>query len=234
MQVSAWTGKPFDDVIYGCANQAGEDNRNVARMSCCWRACRKRCRAPPSTGCAAPGMDAMLMAARAIKAGEAIWRSPAAWRACRRAPFVMPKAETAFSRQCGDLHDTTIGWRFVNPVMKQQYGVDSMPETAKTSPRTFRSPARTRTPSRCARRPRPAGAGFGPAGEGNRRRSPSRSARAIRWSTQTSIRAPTTLEQLAKLKAPFREGGSVTAGNASGVNDGAAALIIASEAAVKA
>ena len=179
------------------------------------------------------GMDAVAIAARSIKAGEAELVIAGGVESMSRAPFVLPKAEAAFSRNA-EIYDTTIGWRFVNPLMKAQYGVDSMPETgenvAARVPGVARRPGRFRAaqPAAGGRRAgqRPAGArdraGDDPAAKGRRQSSSTR---------DEHPRAGTTLEALAKLPTPFRRGGTVTAGNASGVNDGAAALIVASEAA---
>ncbi len=224
----------LDDVIFGCANQAGEDNRNVARMAALLAGLSQN--APGSTinRLCGSGMDAMLTAARAIKAGEADLCIAGGVESMTRAPFVMPKADSAFSRT-NAVYDTTIGWRFINPVLKAQYGVDSMPETAENVASDFnisredqdafalRSQARAAKAiksGRLALEITPVEINAGKAG-------------ITTFDTDEHPRADTTPEQLAKLKAPFREGGSVTAGNASGVNDGAAAMIIASEAGAK-
>lgn len=224
----------IDDVIYGCANQAGEDNRNVARMSLLLAGLPDTVPGATINRLCGSGMDAMLTAARAIKAGEADICVAGGVESMSRAPFVMPKADTAFSRNA-EIHDTTIGWRFVNRLMKQQYGVDSMPETAENVAEDYqisredqdafalRSQARAgraMASGRLAREITPV-------------TIPQRRGDAIIVDTDEHPRPETTIEQLAKLKAPFRDGGSVTAGNASGVNDGAAAMIIASEAAAK-
>lgn len=222
----------IDDVIYGCANQAGEDNRNVARMSLLLAGMPETVPGATINRLCGSGMDAMLTAARAIKAGEADICIAGGVESMSRAPFVMPKADTAFSRNA-EIYDTTIGWRFVNKLMKQQYGVDSMPETAENVAEDYqvsredqdafalRSQARAgraMASGRLAREITPV-------------TIPQRRGDAIVVDTDEHPRPDTTLEQLARLKAPFRDGGSVTAGNASGVNDGAAAMVIASEAA---
>jgi acetyl-CoA acyltransferase len=221
----------IDDVIYGCANQAGEDNRNVARMSWLLAGLPQAVPAATINRLCGSGMDAMLTAARAIKAGEADICVAGGVESMTRAPFVMPKASTAFSRD-NAVYDTTIGWRFINPVMKQQYGVDSMPETAENVAEDYQV-SREDQDAFALRSQAKAGRAM-------------ESGRLAKEITPVTIqgrkgdtvvdtdehpRPDTTAEQLAKLKAPFREGGSVTAGNASGVNDGAAAMIIASEAA---
>jgi acetyl-CoA acyltransferase len=179
------------------------------------------------------GMDAVIMAARAIKSGEADLIVAGGVESMSRAPFVMPKAESAFQRTT-EIHDTTIGWRFINPLMKAQYGVDSMPETAENVAEDF-AISRADQDAFAARSQNAAAVA-----QGNGRLAreitpvtiPKRKGEAIVVDRDEHPRA-TTIEILSKLKAPFRAGGSVTAGNASGVNDGAAALIIASEAAAK-
>jgi len=222
-----------DDVIYGCANQAGEDNRNVARMALLLAGLPVTVPGTTINRLCGSGMDSVLAAARAIKAGEANLVVAGGVESMSRAPFVMPKAETAFSR-AAEIHDTTIGWRFVNPVMKAQYGVDSMPETGENVAEDFavsradqdafalRSQAKAaeaQANGRLAREITPV-------------TIPQRKGDAVVVDRDEHPRA-TTLEALAKLPTPFRKGGTVTAGNASGVNDGAAALIIASEAAAQ-
>ncbi len=223
----------IDDVIFGCANQAGEDNRNVARMSLLLAGFPVAVSGTTVNRLCGSGMDAVIMAARAIKAGEADLMIAGGVESMSRAPFVMPKAETAFSR-AAEIHDTTIGWRFVNPLMKAQYGVDSMPETAENVAedhaisRADQDLFAWRSQEKAA------------AAQGNGRLAaeitpvtiPKRKGDPLVVDRDEHPRA-TTLEALAALPAPFRKGGSVTAGNASGVNDGAAALILASEAAAK-
>ncbi|BCG85110.1 acetyl-CoA acetyltransferase [Mesorhizobium sp. 113-3-9] len=223
-----------DDVVYGCANQAGEDNRNVARMALLLAGLPKEIPGSTVNRLCGSGMDALTIAARAIKAGEAELMIAGGVESMSRAPFVMPKAETAFSRNA-EIHDTTIGWRFVNPLMKKQYGVDSMPETGENVAEDF-AVSRADQDAFAVRSQDKA-----VAAQANGRLAkeitpvtiPQRKGDAIVVSKDEHPRAGTTVETLAKLPTPFRQGGTVTAGNASGVNDGAAALIVASEAAVK-
>ncbi|MBW8282744.1 MAG: 3-oxoadipyl-CoA thiolase [Rhizobium sp.] len=223
-----------DDVIFGCANQAGEDNRNVARMSLLLAGLPVGVTGTTINRLCGSGMDAVIAAARAIKAGESELIIAGGVESMSRAPFVMPKAETAFSRHA-EIHDTTIGWRFVNPLMKKQYGVDSMPETGENVAADF-SVSREDQDAFALRSQAKASA----AQESGRLAKeitpvaiPQRKGDPIVVDKDEHPRA-TTIESLAKLGTPFkREGGTVTAGNASGVNDGAAALIIASEAAAK-
>jgi 3-oxoadipyl-CoA thiolase len=222
-----------DDVIFGCANQAGEDNRNVARMSLLLAGLPKEVPGATVNRLCGSGMNAVIDAARAIKAGEADLIIAGGVESMSRAPFVMPKAETAFSR-AAEIHDTTIGWRFVNPLMKKQYGVDSMPETAENVAEDFNISREDQDAFALRSQQKAAAA------QVNDRLAreivpvtiPQRKGDPVVVDRDEHPRE-TTLEALAKLKAPFREGGSVTAGNASGVNDGAAALIIASEAAAE-
>ena len=220
-----------DDVIFGCANQAGEDNRNVARMSLLLAGLPKEVPGTTMNRLCGSGMDAVITAARAIKAGEAELMIAGGVESMSRAPFVMPKAETAFSRYA-EIHDTTIGWRFVNPLMKKQYGVDSMPETGENvaadcnisredqdafAVRSQQKAVAAQNNGRLAKEIVPVAI-------------PQRKGDPILVESDEHPRGDTTLEKLAKLPTPFRkEGGTVTAGNASGVNDGAAALIVASE-----
>lgn len=223
-----------DDVYYGCANQAGEDNRNVARMALLLAGLPVSVPGSTINRLCGSGMDAVAIAARAIKAGEAELMIAGGVESMSRAPFVMPKAETAFSRHA-EVHDTTIGWRFVNPLMKKQYGIDSMPETGENVAEQF-GVSRADQDAFAVRSQEKA-----VAAQANGRLAkeivavtiPQRKGDAIVVSKDEHPRAGTTVETLAKLGTPFRkEGGTVTAGNASGVNDGAAALIVASEAAV--
>ena len=221
-----------DDVIYGCANQAGEDNRNVARMALLLAGLPKDLPGATVNRLCGSGMDAVLIAARAIKAGEAEFVVAGGVESMSRAPFVMPKAETAFSRQA-EIFDTTIGWRFVNFLMKKQYGVESMPETGENVAEDF-SVSRADQDAFAVRSQEKAVA----AQENGRLAReivavtiPRRKGDPIVVSRDEHPRAGTTIEALAKLPTPFRQGGTVTAGNASGINDGAAALIVASEAA---
>ncbi|ESY67105.1 MAG: 3-oxoadipyl-CoA thiolase [Mesorhizobium sp.] len=224
----------MDDVVYGCANQAGEDNRNVARMALLLAGLPKEIPGSTVNRLCGSGMDALTIAARAIKAGEAELMIAGGVESMSRAPFVMPKADTAFSRNA-EIYDTTIGWRFVNPLMKKQYGVDSMPETGENVAEDF-AVSRADQDAFAVRSQDKA-----VAAQANGRLAkeirevtiPQRKGDAVVVSKDEHPRAGTTVETLAKLPTPFRQGGTVTAGNASGVNDGAAALIVASEAAVK-
>jgi acetyl-CoA acyltransferase len=221
-----------DDVVLGCANQAGEDNRNVARMALLLAGLPQEIPGSTVNRLCGSGMDALLIAARAIKAGEAELLIAGGIESMSRAPFVMPKAETAFSRHA-EIHDTTIGWRFVNPVLKAQYGVDSMPETGENVAQQFQI---TRADQdafalRSQQRAAAAQASGRLAQEITPVTVPQRRGEPVVVAVDEHPRPETTLEQLAKLPALFREGGSVTAGNASGINDGAAALLVASEAA---
>ncbi|MBS7697628.1 MULTISPECIES: 3-oxoadipyl-CoA thiolase [unclassified Chelatococcus] len=224
-----------DDVIFGCANQAGEDNRNVARMALLLAGLPLAVPGSTVNRLCGSGMNAVINAARAIKAGEADLIIAGGVESMSRAPFVMPKAETAFSRQA-EIHDTTIGWRFINPVMKAQYGVDSMPETGENVAADFHISRADQDAFALRSQQRAVAA------QENGRLAreivpvsiPQRKGEPVLVAKDEHPRGDTTLEKLAKLPTPFRkEGGTVTAGNASGVNDGAAALIIASEAAVK-
>ncbi|RWD45876.1 MAG: 3-oxoadipyl-CoA thiolase [Mesorhizobium sp.] len=223
----------IDDVVYGCANQAGEDNRNVARMALLLAGLPKEVSGSTVNRLCGSGMDAIIIAARAIKAGEAELMISGGVESMSRAPFVMPKAETAFSRNA-EIHDTTIGWRFVNPLMQEQYGIDSMPETGENVAEEF-AVSRADQDAFAVRSQDKA-----VAAQANGRLAkeitpvtiPQRKGDAV-VSKDEHPRGGTTIETLAKLPTPFRQGGTVTAGNASGVNDGAAALIVASEAAVK-
>ncbi|NUX57505.1 3-oxoadipyl-CoA thiolase [Paraburkholderia youngii] len=226
-----WTAT--DDVIYGCANQAGDDNRNVARMSLLLAGLPKDVPGSTVNRLCGSGMDAIGIAARAIKSGEAALMIAGGVESMSRAPFVMPKATSAFSRQ-NEVYDTTIGWRFVNPLMKKLYGVDSMPETGEN----------VATDYNISRADQDAFA----------LRSQQKAARAQRDGTlaqeivgvtiaqkkgdpitvtQDEHPRETSLEALAKLKGVVRPDGTVTAGNASGVNDGAAALLLANEETAK-
>ncbi|CAM3948222.1 3-oxoadipyl-CoA thiolase [Vreelandella rituensis] len=219
----------IDDIFYGCANQAGEDNRNVARMSALLAGLPVEVPGTTINRLCGSGMDAIGNAARTIKTGEAGLMIAGGVESMSRAPFVMGKAEQAFSRQA-DIFDTTIGWRFINRAMKAQFGVDSMPETAENVAEQFgisrgdqdafalRSQQRTAAAMQAGRL----------AEEIVAVEIPRRKQAPLVVDTDEHPRAATTAEQLAKLPTPFREGGSVTAGNASGVNDGACALLIAS------
>ena len=218
----------LDEVAMGCANQAGEDNRNVARMAVLLAGLPVEVAATTLNRLCGSGMDAVAYAARAIRLGEAELMIAGGVESMSRAPFVMPKAETAFSRDTA-VYDTTIGWRFVNKAIESQYGIDSMPETAENLAEehqisrddqdafALRSQARTAKAQASGR----LGQEIVPVAIPTRKGDP------VVVDKDEHPRE-TTIEALAKLKAPFRKGGTVTAGNASGVNDGAAALLIAS------
>ncbi len=222
-----------DDVYLGCANQAGEDNRNVARMAALLAGLPVGVAGATINRLCGSGMDAVLAGARAIRCGEADLVIAGGVESMSRAPFVMPKAETAFSR-AAEVHDTTIGWRFVNPLMAAQYGVESMPETAENVAEDFTisRPDQDAFALRSQARAAAAQANGRLAAEITPVSIPSRKGEPTIVDRDEHPRA-TTIEALAALKAPFRKGGSVTAGTASGVNDGAAALILASEAAAR-
>jgi acetyl-CoA acyltransferase len=223
-----------DDLFYGCANQAGEDNRNVGRMALLLAGMPDVIPANTINRLCGSGMDAIMTAARAIKSGEMELAIAGGVESMSRAPFVMPKADAAFSRS-NEVFDTTIGWRFVNPLMKKQFGVDSMPETAENVAEDFNI-SRQDQDAFAIRSQQKAGAAMANgrlAKEITPVKIAQRKGDPLIIDTDEHPRPETTMDQLAKLRAPFREGGSVTAGNASGVNDGAAALIIASEVAAK-
>ena len=226
--------RQLDEVVYGCANQAGEDNRNVARMSALMAGLPEDVPGATVNRLCGSGMDATGYVARAIKTGEADLALSGGVESMSRAPFVMGKAETAFSRS-NEIFDTTIGWRFVNPTMKKQYGVDSMPETAENVAEAYQV-SRADQDAFAQRSQQRAGAaqerGFF-AREITPVRIPQRRGDEIVVEADEHPRPTTTLEALAKLPAPFREGGSVTAGNASGVNDGACAILLSSERGLK-
>ncbi len=221
----------LDEVLYGCANQAGEDNRNVARMALLLAGLPETLPGATINRLCGSGMDAVLTAARAIQAGETDFAIAGGVESMSRAPFVMPKAEAAFSR-ANAVYDTTLGWRFVNPLMESGFGIDSMPETAENVAEDFgigradQDAFAQRSQERAA------------AAQDNGRLDqeiepvtiPQRRGDPLVVTADEHPRR-TSLEKLAKLPTPFRAGGTVTAGNASGVNDGAAALIVASEAA---
>ena len=226
-------GEAVDEVVAGCANQAGEDNRNVARMATLIAGLPDTVPAATVNRLCASGLDAVGMAARRIACAEADLILAGGVESMSRAPMVMPKADAAFSRRA-EVFDTTIGWRFVNAALARQYGTDSMPETGENVAEEFQISREDQ--DRFALR------------------SQDRAARAISGGRMAREIAPvpvpqrrgdplvvehdehpreTTMEALGRLRAPFREGGTVTAGNASGVNDGAAAVLVASEAAVE-
>ncbi|WP_170416247.1 3-oxoadipyl-CoA thiolase [Ruegeria atlantica] len=223
-----------DDVLFGCANQAGEDNRNVARMSSLLAGLPDSVSGTTLNRLCGSGLDAVSYGARAIRAGDADLIIAGGVESMSRAPFVMPKSTSAFSRTT-EIHDTTIGWRFVNAQMKAQHGVDSMPETAENVAEAFQISREDQDAFALRSQQRAAAAQAAGvfAEEITPVTIPQRKGDPLVVDTDEHPRAETTLEGLAKLRAPFRQGGSVTAGNASGVNDGAAALIIASEEAAK-
>jgi 3-oxoadipyl-CoA thiolase len=223
-----------DDVIYGCANQAGEDNRNVARMALLLAGLPKEVPGATVNRLCGSSLDATAVAARAIKAGEVELVIAGGVESMTRAPFVMSKADAAFSRSAS-IYDTTIGWRFVNALMKERYGVDSMPETAENVAVDFKIARADQDAFALRSQSRWAAAqkdGFfrreiAPVTLAQKKGDP----RIL--DTDEHPRPETTLDQLAKLKGVVKPDGTVTAGNASGVNDGACALILASEAAAK-
>ena len=225
----------LDEVYYGCANQAGEDNRNVARMALLLAGLPASVPGVTLNRLCASGLEAVGTAARAIRAGEMEFAIAGGVESMTRAPFVQGKAQEAFSRTA-EIYDTTIGWRFVNPLMKQQYGVDSMPETGENVAEEFQI-TRADQDAFALRSQQRAGKAIASgyfAKEIVAVEVPGGKAGPVKVDKDEHPRPDTTLEQLAKLKTPFRNPGTVTAGNASGVNDGAAAVIVASEAAVKA
>jgi len=219
------------DVLYGCANQAGEDNRNVAHMASLLAGLPLDIPGATINRLCGSGLDAVGTAARAIKAGEAALMIAGGVESMSRAPFVMPKADTAFSRS-NAVYDTTIGWRFINPLMKSQYGVDSMPETAENVAQDFKieREAQDLMAFNSQSRALAAQAAGHLAREITPVRIPQRKGDPIVVDTDEHPRA-TTMDVLAKLKPIVRPDGTVTAGNASGVNDGACAVLLASEAA---
>ena len=217
-----------DDVIFGCANQAGEDNRNVARMSLLLAGMPHSVGGTTINRLCGSGMDAVLVAARQIMAGEAEVMIAGGVESMSRAPFVMPKADTAFSRTA-EIYDTTIGWRFINPKLQAAYGAESMPETGENVAKDFNI-SRTDQDAFALRSQQKAAA----AQENGRLAAeitpvsiPTRKGEPLLVTKDEHPRL-TSPEALAKLGTPFRANGTVTAGNASGVNDGAAALILAS------
>lgn len=223
----------IDDMIYGCANQAGEDNRNVARMAGLLAGLPFGLPASTVNRLCGSGLEAVGIAGRAIKSGEVDMMIAGGVESMSRAPFVMGKAETAFSRSA-EIFDTTIGWRFVNPLMKEQYGVDSMPETGENVAEQFKVSREDQDAFalRSQAKASTAQANGVLAEEITPVTIPQRKGDPVVVSKDEHPRA-TTLEALAKLGTPFRKGGTVTAGNASGVNDGACAMIVANEAAAK-
>jgi 3-oxoadipyl-CoA thiolase len=225
----------LDDVYFGCANQAGEDNRNVARMALLLAGLPDTIPGVTVNRLCASGLNAVGAAAQAIRAGEIDFAIAGGVESMSRAPFVMGKAQEAFQRS-NEIHDTTIGWRFINPLMKQQYGVDQMPETAENVAEEFQV-ARKDQDAFAWRSQQRAGkamaAGFFVA-EIAPVEVPGGKAGPVTVDKDEHPRPETTLEGLAKLKPFVRNPGTITAGNASGVNDGAAAMIIASEKAAQA
>ncbi len=223
----------LDEVFFGCANQAGEDNRNVARMALLLAGLPDNVPGVTLNRLCASGMEAVGAAARAIRAGDMEFAIAGGVESMTRAPFVQGKSEEAFGRKA-EIFDTTIGWRFVNPLMKKQYGIDSMPETGENVAEEFQV-SRADQDAFALRSQQRAGkaqadgyfaAEIVPVEIAGRKE-------AVTVDKDEHPRPQTTLDQLAKLKTPFRNPGTVTAGNASGVNDGAAAVIVASEEAVK-
>jgi len=223
----------IDEVLLGCANQAGEDNRNVARMASLLAGFPVSVPGATLNRLCGSGLDAIAMAARTIRAGEADLIVAGGVESMSRAPFVMPKADAAFARQT-QIFDTTIGWRFINPRMQAGFGVDSMPETGENVAQQYgiSRQDQDRFALRSQQRTAAASARGFFATELIPVEIPQRKGAPIAVTRDEHPRPQTTLEQLAKLPAPFRAGGTVTAGNASGVNDGACALLIASEQAV--
>ncbi|MGR3343029.1 MAG: 3-oxoadipyl-CoA thiolase [Paracoccaceae bacterium] len=222
----------LDEVVLGCANQAGEDNRNVARMAALLAGLGETVPALTVNRLCASGMDAVISAARAIMCGEANLMLAGGVESMSRAPLVMPKPESAFSRRA-EVFDTTLGWRFVNPALQAQYGVDSMPETAENVAEAYDISRADQDAFALASQSRAAAAQasgrlameIAPVAVPRKHGAPIEVA-------EDEHPRKTTIEKLAALPAPFRKGGTVTAGNASGINDGAACLLLASEAAL--
>ncbi|HYV16676.1 MAG TPA: 3-oxoadipyl-CoA thiolase [Conexibacter sp.] len=231
-RLPALDGDQVDEVILGCANQAGEDNRNVARMAALLAGLPDSVPGTTVNRLCGSGLDAVVAGARAIRSGEAELVIAGGVESMSRAPYVLAKPDVAFSRG-PEVHDTTIGWRFVNPRMAERHGIDSMPETAENVAADFdvsradqdafalRSQQRAARAQACGRLAREIAPVTLPVRKGE--------PRVVEHDEHPRA---TTLEQLASLKTPFRSPGTVTAGNASGVNDGAAALLLASEAAL--
>jgi acetyl-CoA acyltransferase len=223
-----------DEVLLGCANQAGEDNRNVARMAGLLAGLPVSVPGATVNRLCGSGLDAVAMAARAIRCKEAQLIIAGGVESMSRAPFVMPKAEGAFSRTA-EIFDTTIGWRFINARLKAQYGVDSMPETGENVAAQYHIARADQDRFALRSQQRAAAA----AARGFFRHEllavevPQRKGKPLSVERDEHVRPDTTLEQLASLPTPFRANGTVTAGNASGVNDGACALIIASQEAAR-
>jgi acetyl-CoA acyltransferase len=224
----------LDDVIYGCANQAGEDNRNVARMALLLAGLPKEVSGASVNRLCGSSLEAISVAARAIKSGEASLVIAGGVESMSRAPFVMGKSEAAFSR-AAKIEDTTIGWRFVNPAMKAKYGTDSMPETAENVAEEWHISRQDQDAFafRSQRRAADAVSRGILAEEILPLSIPAKKGEQVVVERDEQPRPDTTLEGLAKLKPIVKPGGTVTAGNASGVNDGACALLLASEAAAR-
>jgi 3-oxoadipyl-CoA thiolase len=223
-----------EDVYLGCANQAGEDNRNVARMAALLAGLPVSVPGATVNRLCGSGLDAVAIAARSIRTGEAQLAIAGGVESMSRAPFVIPKADSAFSRQA-EIFDTTIGWRFINRRLKERYGVDSMPETGENVAAQFdiSRADQDRFALRSQQRAAAAAARGFYARELVPVEIPQRKGQPLLVARDEHPRPETTLEQLAALPTPFRANGTVTAGNASGVNDGACALLIASESAVQ-
>src|ERR1700730_10219274 len=223
-----------DDVVYGCANQAGEDNRNVGRMALLLAGMPQEVPGTTVNRLCGSSMDAVAVAARAIKSGEADLMIAGGIESMSRAPFVLSKSESAFSRNA-EIFDTTIGWRFVNPLMRKMFGSDSMPETGENVAEQFDVSRQDQDAFAFRSQQRWAAAQksefFG--GEIVPVPVPQKKGEPKIFDTDEHPRPDTTLEALAKLRPVVKAGGSVTAGNASGVNDGACALLLASEEAVR-
>ena len=223
----------IDEVVFGAANQAGEDNRNVARMASLLAGLPVTVPASTINRLCASGMDAVANVARGIRAGDYHLAIAGGVESMSRAPFILPKSETAFGRKA-EIYDTTIGWRFVNPAMKTAYGVDSMPETAENVAEKYQI-SRDDQDKMALKSQEKASAAIANgrlAKEITEVEIPQKKNSPIIFDKDEHPRS-TSMEKLSALPSPFRENGSVTAGNASGVNDGAAAIIIASEAGIK-
>lgn len=224
----------IDDVIAGCANQSGEDNRNVAKMSALLAGLPTNVAGMTVNRLCASGMDAIAMAARTIAFGDAEVMIAGGVESMSRAPFVMPKATAAYSRQA-EIYDTTMGWRFINPKLQKQYGTDSMPETGENVAEKFKVSREDQDLFAFRSQQKTAAAQK----QGLFKEEivpvsiPQRKGDDVIFDTDEHPRANTQLEKLAQLNTPFKVNGTVTAGNASGINDGACALIVASEDAVK-
>jgi len=224
----------LDDLIYGCANQAGEDNRNVGRMALLLAGLPKEVSGATVNRLCGSSMDAVATASRAIKSGEVSFLIAGGVESMSRAPFVLSKADAAFSRNV-KLEDTTIGWRFINPLMKAKYGVDLMPETAEIVAEEFRVSRKDQDAFALRSQQRAAEAmQSGRLAEEIVPISiPQKKGPIVSFSADEHPRPATTLEALSKLKGVVKPEGTVTAGNSSGINDGACALILASESAAK-